>query len=418
MSDRASLLEQLRIDRDSENDSHTDHAWLKWMAVVLVVAVFGASGWWFFLRDRGVPVRAASAMALPASAGSSMGPSMLDASGYVVARRQATVSAKITGRVVEVLIEEGQRVEAGQIVARLDDSNTRASLEQALAQVAQAEASLKAALVALEDARPIYLRNEQQRKAGVISEQDFDNARAAFHAAEAEVAVRERALEVARANLALAQRNHDDTIVRAPFSGVVTVKAAQVGEIVSPVSAGGGFTRTGIGTIVDMDSLEVEVDVSENYINRVRPGQPAIIRLNAYPDWDIPAEVIAVVPTADRSKATVKVRVGFKEKDERVLPEMGARVSFLGNAVGSDASGASAPRTAHGVAVPVEAVQASGDTGTVYVIDGRVVKRRTVRLGGRSGERQIVLSGLEPGTRVAIGDFEKLADGVRVSVRE
>ena len=137
---------------------------------------------------------------------------------------------------------------------------------------------------------------------------------------------------MARAGLGLAQRAQEDTIVRAPFAGVVTVKAAQPGEIVSPISAGGGFTRTGIGTIVDMASLEVEVDVSENFINRVRPGQRATIRLNAYPDWEIPAEVIAVIPTADRAKATVKVRVGFKQRDARVLPEMGARVAFLSDA--------------------------------------------------------------------------------------
>ena len=166
----------------------------------------------------------------------------------------------------------------------------------------------------------------------MISAQDFDNARAAFNAAESDYAVKQKAAEVARAGLGLAQRAQEDTIVRAPFAGVVTVKAAQPGEIVSPISAGGGFTRTGIGTIVDMASLEVEVDVNENFINRVRPGQRATIRLNAYPDWEIPAEVIAVIPTADRAKATVKVRVGFKQRDARVLPEMGARVAFLSDA--------------------------------------------------------------------------------------
>lgn len=247
----------------------------------------------------------------------------------MVARRQATVSAKITGRVMEVLIEEGQQVEKDEVVARLDDTNTRADLEQARAQLAQAQASEQAAKVALDDAKRIYARNRQQHDAGVISAQDFDNSQAAFNNIQSDYAVRQKAVAVARATLAMAQQMQNDTIVRAPFAGVITVKAAQPGEIVSPISAGGGFTRTGIGTIVDMSSLEVEVDVSENFINRVRPGQKATVRLNAYPDWSIPAKVIAVIPTADRAKATVKVRVGFEQRDERVLPEMGARVSFL-----------------------------------------------------------------------------------------
>jgi RND family efflux transporter MFP subunit len=258
--------------------------------------------------------------------------SALDASGYVVARRQATVSAKTTGRVTELLIEEGQAVQKDEVIARIDDTNTRAALQLARAQVAQAEASFEAAKIALDDARRIFTRNQQQYSAAVISAQDFDNAQVAFNTAQSDYKIREKAVEVARNALGVAQRDQEDTIVRAPFAGVITVKAAQPGEIVSPMSAGGGFTRTGIGTIVDMSSLEVEVEVSENFINRVSPGQQATIRLNAYPDWSIPAEVIAVIPTADRAKATVKVRVGFKERDERVLPEMGARVSFLSEA--------------------------------------------------------------------------------------
>jgi len=275
----------------------------------------------------GNAISSQSALPPPPASGSA-----LDASGYVVARRQATVSAKTTGRVTEVLIEEGQQVQQDEIIARLDDTNTRAALAQAEAQLAQARASLEASKVALDDARRIYTRNEQQHAAALISAQDFDNARAIFNAAQSDFSVRQKAVDVARAGLTLAQRAQEDTIVRAPFAGIVTVKAAQPGEIVSPISGGGGFTRTGIGTIVDMASLEVEVDVNENFIHRVRPGQKATIRLNAYPEWEIPAEVIAVIPTADRAKATVKVRVGFKQRDERVLPEMGARVSFMSEA--------------------------------------------------------------------------------------
>jgi RND family efflux transporter MFP subunit len=219
-------------------------------------------------------------------------------------------------------------------------------------------------------------------------------------------------MEVARAALAVAQRNFDDTIVRAPFGGVVTVKAAQAGEIVSPQSSG-GFTRTGIGTIVDMDSLEVEVDVNENFINRVQPGQPAIIKLNAYPDWGIPAAVVAVIPTADRSKASVKVRVGFKQRDERVLPEMGVRVSFLRPS--SDA-GPSANAAAAAVMVPTDAVRVSGDNGTLFVVNDNVLERRVVRLGSRTSAGQIVLSGLAAGSRVVVGNLDALDDGAKVRV--
>jgi RND family efflux transporter MFP subunit len=221
---------------------------------------------------------------------------------------------------------------------------------------------------------------------------------------------------VSRSAVAMAQRAQDDMTVRAPFAGVVTVKAAQAGEMVSPVSAGGGFTRTGIGTIVDMDSLEVEVDVSESFINRVKPGQPATIKLNAYPDWEIPAAVIAVVPTADRSKATVKVRVGFKERDARVLPEMGARVSFLADP--AKAASSDAAPVSKAWVVPTDAIETSGDTGTVFILKDNTVERRVVRIGARSAEGQVVLSGLSEGDRLAIGDRSALADGTKVQIQE
>jgi RND family efflux transporter MFP subunit len=227
--------------------------------------------------------------------------------------------------------------------------------------------------------------------------------------------VRTRGVALARAGLEVAQRNLDDTIVRAPFAGVVTVKAAQAGEIVSPSSAGGGYTRTGIGTIVDMNSLEVEVDVSENFINRVHPDQPATVKLNAYPDWEIPAHVIAIIPTADRSKATVKVRVGFQQGDPRVLPDMGARVSFLSE--GTKDANNSTQRAVAAVMIPPEAVQPNGDTGTVFIINGNdTVERRVVRLGARTTEGQLVLSGLPSGTRVASSNLSALSDGAKIHV--
>jgi RND family efflux transporter MFP subunit len=339
--------------------------------------------------------------------------SMLDASGYVVARRQATVSSKITGKVVEVLIEEGQRVEVNEVVARLDDANAVAQVAQSSAQREQAVASLKAAQVAFENAVPTFERNKEQFARQIISAQDFDSAKANYDATRTSLEVAARAVEVAEASLALAQRNLDDTVVRAPFGGIVTVKAAQEGEMVSPVSAGGGFTRTGIGTIVDMDSLEVEVDVSENFINRVHPDQDVSVKLNAYPGWEIPARVIAIIPTADRAKATVKVRVALDERDARILPEMGVRVAFLD----APKEGSTPIQVAQrAVVVPEAAVQANGNTGIVYVIEDDTVERRAVRLGARSSAGQVVLSGLESGARLAVADFAQLVDGTRVRV--
>ncbi len=227
------------------------------------------------------------------------------------------------------MLEEGQRVEAGQIIALLDDSNWRAALAQSKAQLQQAEANVASAQTAFDDAKPIFERAEKQKAAAVISAQSFDESHAQYDVAHNNLLIAQSGLDAARAGVEVAQRNLEDTVIRAPFAGIVTEKAAQPGEMVSPISAGGGFTRTGIGTIVDMESLEVEVDVSENFINRVRPQQPVTIKLNAYPDWDIPGSVIAMIPTADRAKATVKVRIAIGQKDPRIIPEMGARVAFL-----------------------------------------------------------------------------------------
>ena len=327
---RSSLLEQLRVDRSEAPAAARPRLWL--VAGVSAAIVTSLAAWLLLARS---PDRAAGAAAAAATVGAtapsapSPASATLDASGYVVARRQATVSAKITGKVTTVLIEEGQRVETGQIVARLDDTNARAQLLQAEALLAQQHAALAAATVALRDAEPGYERNREQFRRGFVSAQQLDAVKTAFDSTSASVDVAARAVEVAAANVTLAQRALDDTVVRAPFAGIVTVKAAQEGEMVSPMSAGGGFTRTGIGTIVDMDSIEVEVDVSENFINRVQAGGRVAITLNAYPEDRVGGHVIAIIPTADRAKATVKVRVGFDARDARVLPEMGARVAFL-----------------------------------------------------------------------------------------
>jgi RND family efflux transporter MFP subunit len=413
-TDRAALLNQLRIDRSEPPSSNGAG---KWWATGIVVIIIAASAVWYLRRPTGVPITTAVAQAAASGApGASAGPSLLDASGYIVARRRATVSSKVTGKVVKVMLEEGQRVEAGQIIALLDDSNWRAALAQSRAQLQQAEANVASSQTAFDDAKPIFERAEKQKTAAVISAQSFDESRAQFNVAHNNLLIAQRGLEAARAGVEVAQRSLDDTVIRAPFAGIVTEKAAQPGEMVSPVSAGGGFTRTGIGTVVDMDSLEVEVDVSENFINRVRPQQPVTIKLNAYPDWDIPGSVIAMIPTADRAKATVKVRIAIGQKDPRIIPEMGARVAFLGDNEPATAGAAKSP--VPGVLIPADAVTSSGSASVVYVVHGSTVERRAVRLGGKTSAGQIVSAGLEPGNLVALGDLSKLSDGTRVRVEK
>ena len=412
MDERSSLVSQLRIDRD--DDSQTRRAApLGWIgAGAAAIAAVGTAAWFLLEASAAIPIGVA--MAEPVGAEAEVAPSsLLDASGYVVARRQATVSAKITGKVVQVLIEEGQQVEAGEVIARLDDANTRAQVAQARAQLEQQRASLDAALIAFAHAGPTFDRNHQQFERAMISAQSFDTARATFDAARAGFEVAGRGVDVAAANLALMERALDDTVVRAPFGGVVTVKAAQEGEMVSPISAGGGFTRTGIGTIVDMSSLEVEVDVSENFINRVQPGQDASIVLNAYPDSPLGGNVIAIIPTADRAKATVKVRVGFTAKDARILPQMGVRVAFL---AGSSEKNGVERATRKAVVVPPAAVAGEGDTGFVFIVSDDRVERRAVRLGARTAAGQVVLSGIDSGTRLAVGNLAALTDGARIRI--
>jgi RND family efflux transporter MFP subunit len=411
LNDKSELLERLRIERPAAEDDG-GVSWIVW-AIAIVAAVGVAGGILWYAMPRAIPISVATADLAPADV--VVGPStILDASGYVVARRQATVSSKITGKVVEVAIEEGQRVERGQVIARLDDTTQRAAVAQARAQRAQAEANLTAARVAFDNAGPTFKRNEQQLAKEVISAQTFDTAKAAYDAARTSLDIAARAVEVADAAVAVTERNLEDTVVRAPFAGVVTVKAAQEGEMVSPNSAGGGYTRTGVGTIVDMDSLEIEVDVSENFINRVRPSQRVTAKLNAYPDWEIPARVIAIIPTADRAKATVKVRIGLDAGDTRVLPEMGVRVAFLDGDPASAPAQTSVPRRA--LVVPADAVQASGDTGFVFVVNDGAVEKRSVKLGSRVASGQVVLSGLSSGARLAVGDVSKLTDGAKVRI--
>jgi RND family efflux transporter MFP subunit len=409
LDDKSALLSQLRIDRESEPPRSTK--WTLWFGAALGILII-AAGVWFWSRPRGIPVRVA--VARPAEEGAAAAPSsILDASGYVVARRQATVASKITGKMVELDIEEGDHVKEGAVIARLDDTNLRAALNAARAQLDYARSGLAETEVNLANAKRDYDRQKSLLGGHFVSQSAVDNAQTTMDALAAQLATQLTNVEVAQRNIDVAQRNLDDTVVRAPFAGVVTVKAAQPGEIVSPISAGGGFTRTGIGTIVDMESLEIQVDVNENFINRVEPDQKVAAKLNAYPDWHIPGHVIAVIPTADRSKGTVTVRIALDQKDPRILPEMGVRVAFLANAPGASGD---TPAVTAAVALPADAVQSSGATGVVFIVHDRTVERRAVKLGAANGGRVVVLAGLTPGERVAVGDFTRLKDGAEIHI--
>jgi RND family efflux transporter MFP subunit len=413
MDDKSALLNQLRIDRGVA-PARAGKAWIWWSIAGVVVAAVLAGWWW--TRPGAVSVHMVKATAI-AGGGAAAAGSILDASGYVVARRQATVASKITAKMVELDIEEGDHVKAGQIIAKLDDTNIRAALNQANAQLDFAKAGLAETQVNLTNARRDYERQKSLVQKHFVSQAAVDNAQTLVDALQAQLATQRSNVDVVARAVSVAERNLDDTIVRAPFTGIVTVKAAQPGEMVSPVSAGGGFTRTGIGTIVDMDSLEIQVDVNENFINRVQPGQQASAKLNAYPEWQIPAHVIAVIPTADRSKGTVTVRIAIDQKDARILPEMGVRVSFLAEP-SHEAGGKEGGKAARGVTLPANAVQGSGATGTVFVIRGGTVERRAVRLGAGSSDSITVLSGLSAGEPVAVGDFSQLKDGVKIRVEQ
>lgn len=408
--DKHSLLRELRLD-STQRGEHASRPLLMRAVIALAAALLlVAAGATYGLMRRGrLEVQAATAIA-PAAAAAVSG-AVLQATGYVTARREATVSAQITGTLKQVLIEEGERVETDQVLARLDDTAQRAALMQARAQLAAATALLAQYRAQLEQARRDLKRSQDLFEADAGSRQDAEQAGTQADALEAQVTAQQRQIDLARAQVDGARVQLDYTVIRAPFSGVIVAKAAQPGEIVSPISAGGGFTRTGIGTIVDMDSLEIDVDVNEAYINRVVPRQPVRAVLDAYPDWAIAAHVIAIIPTADRSKATVKVRIGLDQRDPRILPDMGASVSFL---QGADPllSGAT---TAAGVLVPTSAVVEQADHSVVFAIEGDRVRSHTVRPGSVSGDLRLV-QGLAPGVQVVRRPSAALRDGAAVVI--
>lgn len=411
--DKKALLDELKIDRDSDEvDSGRP---IKWF---LGIAILGGVGFvaWFVgmpeesaaLEVRTVVARAPSAMA--------RGDSVLDATGYVVARRQATVSSKTTGKIMAVYVEEGMVVTQGQVLAILDDSINLAQLALAQSQVAAAQASIAELDVQIRQAQLDLERTQGLAKRNLAVQADLDRDELSVEAMIARLNRSKRDIDVAERTVTIQKRLLADMEIRAPFGGVVIAKAAQPGEMISPIAAGGGFTNTGICTIVDMDSLEVEVDVNESYINRVYPKQPVNVTLNAYPGVKMPAEVIAIIPTADRNKATVRVRIGFMGRDERVMPEMGAKVAFLDEDA-LDEPDSDAPPA---VLIPRSSVGDDGGDRFVWVVKDDRVNRRSVVVGDKEGQRLRVVSGLRTGERVVAGlDEELLAsleDGALVNV--
>ena len=413
--DKKALLDELKIDRNAAPERSGGA--LRWLGVVGILVITVAVLWVIDLPVGGadaIPVKTAMARAGATQVG---GASVLDATGYVVARRQATVSSKATGKVVEVLIEEGILVSQGQLLARLDDSIPRAQFELARSQLESSQAGLAELEVSLRQAQLDLDRTQNLAQRNLASQADLDRDSLSVEALIARLERARKDILVAERSMAVQQQRLDDMQIRAPFAGVVIAKAAQPGEMISPVSAGGGFTRTGICTIVDMASLEVEVDVNESYINRVYSGQPVQVALNAYPDYQFPAEVIAIIPAADRNKATVRVRVGFLQRDERVLPDMGVRVAFLYEQATTQEQPQEAPQ---GVLIPAGSVaEQDGDT-YVFVVQQDLVQRRAVRTGASEGARVRVLTGLRNGERVVAdlsgGVLQQLSDGAAVEI--
>src|SRR5579872_6010668 len=375
-------LSVLKIDESVR--SRRRGRWLLWLLIPLVLAVVAAAiALGVSHRSPRVDVTAVH----PAAAGASTAQTLLNASGYVTPRRRATVAAKITARVEQIYAEEGMHVKAGQVLAVLDESDSRVRLNSAVADRDSTRAALKDLQVNLANAEIDLHRNEELAKSGVTTQQALDNARTTVQSYKARIAQTEQSITAYEAKIAVAQQDLDNCVVRSPYDGIIVSKDAQRGEMVSPVSAGGGFTRTGIATVVDMASNEVEVDVNESYIARVKENQPVISVLDAYPDWKIPSHVRTVIPTADRQKATVKVRISFDQLDPRILPDMGVKVSFLDEAKPQQQQANAAPV----IVVPHGAVRDDNGSSIVFVYRNNKAERTAVRLGALNGDDQQVI---------------------------
>ncbi|MBI2841124.1 MAG: efflux RND transporter periplasmic adaptor subunit [Acidobacteria bacterium] len=398
----------LRIDHGARA---TSGGWKLGTVVALVLATLLGIGGFYIVRGRPKAEVEVSTARSPAAAGT--GAAVLNASGYVTPRRKATVAAKITGRVMEMLVDEGMAVEAGQVLARLDDAELRAQLEVERANREVAARAVDEAEVTRADAERTLWRARELREKGFATQEDLDRASTALDASRARLALSRQQHQAASRRVELTETEIGNCTVRAPFAGVAISKDAQPGEIVSPMSAGGGFTRTGISTIVDMSSLEIEVDVNESFIARVKPGQPVDAILDAYPDWHIPAKVRTTIPAADRQKATVKVRISFDALDPRILPDMGVKVAFMRQEDEQERQ-AQAARAL----VPKDAVRDVEGKRIVFVVKEERLDRREVTTGFDVGPDIEIMAGVSPGEPVVVGGPEELADGQRVVVKQ
>jgi HlyD family secretion protein len=408
MSADKSKLSELRIEDGAR--THGAARLVLPLAVSLVVIAAGAAAAYWLMRP--APAQVTVATVQEVSGSDTGGPAaVLNASGYVTARRRATVSSKTTGKVIEVHVEEGMVITQGQVLARLDDSVSRRYLDLAVAELASARRSATENEVRLHEAQLTLGRTRALVKEGISGQANLDAAEAEVNAIEARLGVTREQVAVSEAQVALRRTEIDDMVIRAPFAGVAVTKDAQPGEMISPVSAGGGFTRTGICTIVDMSSLEIEVDVNESYINRVTAGQKVEAVLDAYPDWRIPGHVIIAVPTADRQKATVMVRIGFDKLDPRLVPDMSVKVAFLG--AETTAAADARPR----LIIPRGAVRKDGGQDVVFVVAERRVERRAVRVGSAHGDGVDIVSGVSAGERVVVDGPADLKDRSLVDVR-
>jgi RND family efflux transporter MFP subunit len=403
-------LASLRIDSSARGSASRRGVWIG----LVVLLVLGGAGLW--LWSNRVEAAAVKTAVVVSRTGTASAPgAVLNASGYVTARRRATVSSKVTGKVLEVFVEEGKPVRKGQVLARLDDSQMRAALAVAEAQLESSRRGAAEDEARLREAQLTLGRREQLVKEQVIGKAELDSAKAEVESLKARIAMSEQQVKVSESLVNQRQVDLFDMTVRAPFDGIAISKDAQPGEMISPVSAGGGFTRSGIATIVDMSSLEVEVDVSEQYINRVRPEQPIEAVLDAYPEWRIPAHVITTVPSADRQKATMLVRIGFEQLDPRILPDMGVKVSFLAERAPVAAPEA-APRAR--LLVPKAAVHSADGHAVVFIVRDQRLERRAVSAGATDGDQVEILSGLTAGEQVVTEGPATMKDGDKVTVKE
>jgi len=396
-------LNRLKIDRDLKSSSSPGWKIFLYLLIILIIL---SSVWLFWFKNRVEKITVTEVQETVYRQQASV----LNASGYVTPRQRATVAAKITGRVVELFVEEGMKVQKDQLLARLDATDARRELDVARADEAAAEASIADLKVNKEEAGRNLRRMQALFDKGMISDQERDSAQTALDSLEARIGAAQKQVEAVKARVKIYEQNLDNYTIRSPFAGIAVSKDAQIGEMISPISAGGGYTRTGIATIVDMDSLEIEVDINESYIARVSVGQKVEATLDAYPDWKIPATVRTVIPTADRQKATVKVRISFDSLDTKILPDMGVKVAFLED----KNRDTEAPR----LTLKSSAIGKTGDSAYVFVYDSGTIQRREIKAGASKNDITEIISGLKAGESIVDKPSDHFKDGMKVKIQK